>query len=120
ATLRPRRRQAAMMGQFRYCGMTWPNGPADTSAILALPSDRLLMLITEARWHGKELQAAGKRVTLRAVPRLGKRPAELGWSPARFVAEVLDKTDEPGCGFDEFIPWNELDLQDERGDADDD
>ncbi len=105
---------------MKHAGMGWPTGPVDLGRMFALPSDRLLMLITEGRYHGKAAKAAGKRVVLRAIPRGGNRPAELGWSPSKFVAEVLDKTDEPGCGFDEFIPWNELDLNTERGDHEDD
>jgi hypothetical protein len=105
---------------MRHGGICWPNGAVEAGRILSLPATNLLMLISECRYHGKAAQQAGKRVALRALPRIGKRPAELGWSPARFVDEALDKTDEPGCGFDEFIPWNELDLAPERGDHADD
>jgi hypothetical protein len=100
--------------------MGWPNGPADNAAILALPSDRILMLSTEGRYHHDEAVRAGKQVLWRAIPRIGHRPAELGWSPGRFVDEVLNLTDEAHEPIRAFIPANELDLQDERGDHEDD
>lgn len=105
---------------MRHAGMGYPNGSVDNHWIFSLPSPSLLMLITEARYHHDAAVDLGKEVAVRAIPRRGSRPAELGWSPERFVREVLDKTEEIKRPIRDFIPWNELDLQDERGDAEDD
>jgi lysozyme len=105
---------------MRHAGCGWPNGAVDNSAILALPSSELLMLATEGRYHYDDAVRAGKRCCWRAIPRIGKRPAELGWSPARFVAETINLTDAPELPITDFIPWNELDLNGERGDGADD
>jgi hypothetical protein len=104
----------------RAAGVGFPNGPVSNDAVFALPSPDLLMLSTEGRWHHDAAIRAGKRVLWRAIPRIGKRPAELGWSPAKFVAETINLTDAPSLPITDFIPWNELDLQDERGDLEDD
>jgi hypothetical protein len=104
----------------RHAGVGFPNGAVDNAAVFALPSPDILMLSTEGRWHHDAAVRAGKHVTWRAIPRIGKRPAELGWSPARFVAETINLTDAPTLPIADFIPWNELDLQDERGDREDD
>jgi len=101
---------------MQHAGMGYPNGPVDNHWIFSLPSPKLLMLITEARYHHDAAVDHGKEVLVRAIPRIGRRPAELGWAPHRFVTEVLDKLDEIKQPIQEFIPWNELDLQDERGD----
>jgi hypothetical protein len=103
-----------------HAGIGFPNGPVDNATVFSLPSPDLLMLSPEGRWHHDEAVRAGKRVLWRAIPRIGKRPAELGWSPARFVAETINLTDAPTLPIADFIPWNELDLRDERGDAEDD
>lgn len=105
---------------MRHAGMGYPNGSVDNHWIFSLPSPALLMLITEARYHHDAAVDLGKDVAVRAIPRRGRRPAELGWSPERFVSEVLDKTEEIHRPIRDFIPWNELDLQDERGDTQDD
>lgn len=107
---------------MRHAGVGWPNGAVTggNQRILSLPSPEILMLSTEGRYHHDEAIRAGKRVVWRAIPRRGRRPAELGWSPARFVAETINLTDAPSLPITDFIPWNELDLQDERGDRDDD
>jgi GH25 family lysozyme M1 (1,4-beta-N-acetylmuramidase) len=108
------------MADMRHAGAGFPNGPADLASVFALPSPNLLMLSTEARYHYDEAVRAGKKVTWRAIPRIGKRPAELGWSPSKFVAETINLTDAPSLPITDFIPWNEIDLQDERGDHEDD
>jgi hypothetical protein len=104
----------------KHSGVGFPNGPVDNADVFALPSPELLMLSTEARYHYDAAVRAGKRCVWRAIPRIGKRPAELGWSPARFVAETINLTDAPGEPITDFIPWNELDLSGERGDGADD
>lgn len=105
---------------MRHAGMGFPNGPVSNDVVFSLPSPDLLMLSTEGRYHHDAAVRAGKRVLWRAVPRIGKRPAELGWSPSRFVDEALNLTDEPAEPIRDFVFANELDLQDERGDGDDD
>jgi GH25 family lysozyme M1 (1,4-beta-N-acetylmuramidase) len=107
---------------MKHAGMGWPNGPVagGNGHILALPSSDLLMLATEGRYHYDEAVRAGKRVLWRSIPRIGKRPAELGWSPARFVAETINLTDAPTLPITDFIWANELDLNYERGDSADD
>ena len=108
------------MTDYRHSGCGWPNGPVDDAAILALPSAHLLMLATEGRYHYDAAVVAGKRVLWRSIPRRGKHPAELGWSPARFVAETINLTDAPTLPLTDFVFANELDLRDERGDGEDD
>jgi hypothetical protein len=105
---------------MRHAGVGFPNGPVVLGHIFALPAPDLLMLVTEARWHHDEAVRAGKRVLWRAIPNRGKRPAEVGWSPARAVDEALNLTDTATEPIRDFVPWNELDLQDERGDHADD
>lgn len=105
---------------MQHAGLGYPNGPVDNEKIFVFPSPKLLMLSTEGRYHHDEAVKAGKDVLWRAIPRRGKRPAELGWSSHKFVGEALNLTTEPTLPIREFIPWNELDLQDERGDQDDD
>jgi GH25 family lysozyme M1 (1,4-beta-N-acetylmuramidase) len=78
------------------------------------------MLVTEARWHHDEAIRAGKSVLWRAIPNLGRRPAELGWSPSRFATEALNQVDAAKLPISGFTWANELDLQDERGDREDD
>jgi hypothetical protein len=105
---------------MQHAGIGYPNGPVENAAIFALPSPAVLMLAPEARYHYDEAVAAGKRVLWRSIPRIGKRPAELGWSPARFVAETINLTDAPTQPITDFVWANELDLRDERGDHEDD
>lgn len=109
-----------MTPRLRAAGMGWPNGPAPNETILALPSPYLLMLAPEARYHHAAAVQAEKTVLWRAIPRVGKRPAELGWSVARALREVLNLTDETTAPITNFVPFNELDLRDERGDGADD
>lgn len=104
----------------RNAGVGWPNGAVDVTRVLSLLSPDLLMLSTEGRWHHDTAVRAGKTVAWRAIPRIGKRPAELGWSPARFVAETINLTDAPSLPITDFIWANELDLNTERGDLEDD
>jgi hypothetical protein len=78
------------------------------------------MLVTEARYHHDEAVAAGKTVLWRAIPNLGRRPAEVGWSPARFATEALNLVDTAHRPLRQFVWANELDLQTERGDTKDD
>jgi hypothetical protein len=108
------------MIDYRHAGIGFPDGPIELGTIFALPSPDLLMLVTEARWHHDEAARAGRRVLWRAIPNRGKRPAEVGWSPVRAVDEALNLTDAASEPIRDFVPWNELDLQDERGDHADD
>jgi predicted chitinase len=105
---------------MRHAGIGFPNGPASLVSVFDLPSPNLLMLVTEARFHHDEAIRAGKSVLWRAIPNRGKRPAEVGWSPARAVDEALNLTDTAREPIRDFMPWNELDLRDERGDGQDD
>lgn len=104
-----------------YAGMHWPNGPEDYERIMALPSPLLLMLSTEARYHYDKVRKAGKTVIWRGLPRIGKRPAELKYSASKAAKEALNLWDEqPHYGTEYFVPFNELDLNFERGDDDND
>jgi hypothetical protein len=105
---------------MRHAGIGFPNGPASLVSVFDLPSPNLLMLVTEARFHHDEAIRAGKSVLWRAIPNRGRRPAEVGWSPARAVDEALNLTDTAREPIRDFMPWNELDLRDERGDGQDD
>jgi GH25 family lysozyme M1 (1,4-beta-N-acetylmuramidase) len=109
-----------MSADYRHSGVGWPTGAVDNAAVFALPSPNLLMLSTEGRYHYDEAVRAGKRCLWRAVPRIGKRPAELKWSPTRFMAEALNLTNEPTLPIRDFVFANELDLNSERGDGEDD
>src|SRR5215471_2287045 len=100
--------------------MGYPNGPVDDNVIFALPSTELLMLSTEARYHMDAAQDAGKRVLWRAVPREGLRPAESGWDLSDIADEVMNLTTEPTHVITDFTPFNELDLNYERGDSEND
>lgn len=108
---------------YEHFGMGFPNDAVDLPTIFALPSSNLLMLATEARYHLGEAQQAGKRVWYRSIPNRGKRPAELKWDAKKIAAECLAQVNETasnGGTITDFIPLNELDLQDERGDSEDD
>lgn len=106
---------------MNHLGMHWPNGPEDKE-ILDLPSPWLLMLAPEARYHYDSARKLGKSVMWRGLPRVGKRPAELGYKNAKDNAkEVCNLWDEqPHYGTEYFVPYNELDLNYERGDEEDD
>jgi hypothetical protein len=107
--------------QFPYAGMHWPNGAEDYNALINLPSSLYMMLATEARYHYNKVRQAGNTVIWRGLPRVGRRPAELGWNASRAASESLNLWDEqPHGGEEYFVPFNELDLNYERGDNDDD
>lgn len=108
------------MTDYRHAGCGFPNGAVRNEDVFTLPSPYLLMLATEGRYHHDAAVRAGKKVLWRAIPREGKRPAELGWSPARFVAETINLTDAPSLPITDFVWANELDLRNERGDGEDD
>lgn len=108
------------MNDLRHAGVGFPNGAVDNGAVFALPSANLLMLATEGRYHHDAAVAAGKRVLWRSIPRIGKRPAELGWSPVRFVGEAINLADAPSQPIGDLVWANELDLNSERGDGEDD
>lgn len=104
------------MPDLRSAGCGWPNGPTNDD-ILKLPSPNLLILSSE-HWHVRKAEAAGKQVLFRAIARNGYRPAELDYDAKRYVSEIL--RDIPEGGVSSFIPFNELDLNYERGDGEDD
>lgn len=107
------------MADYRHAGMGWPNGSADNAALLALPSSDLLLLNSE-HWHHDEAVEAGKHVLWRAIARRGRRPAEVGYNAGRYVNEALRHVGDVSRPPTAFIGWNELDLNDERGDGEDD
>lgn len=98
---------------LRHAGLGFPNGPADNQKIFALPSREILLLSSE-HWHHDEAVQAGKRVLFRAMARDGFKPAQISWSPSRYVDEILRDTRD--LGLTDFVGWNELDLNYERGD----
>ena len=106
---------------MKYAGMHWSNGP-ESKKLETLPSLTLLMLASEARYHYERMRQAGKTVMWRALPREGKRPAEIGYTQLRRNAdEVMNLWDEqPHYGEEWFVPYNELDLNYERGDSQND
>jgi hypothetical protein len=108
-----------MQPDYRHSGMGAANGPQDWGALIALPSPRLLMLSSE-HWEYDRAVRADKLILWRAIARQGHRPAEVGYSPARYVDEILRHTDEISEPIRAFVGWNELDLRDERGDGEDD
>src|SRR5436190_17975641 len=105
------------MSDYRHAGCGWPNGPVTggNGRILALPSPDLLMLGSE-HWHHDEAIRAGKRVLFRGMARQGFRPAELGWDVRRYVDEITRDAVRVSEPITDFVGWNELNLQDERGD----
>lgn len=107
---------------MRHAGMHWPNGREDYEGIMALPSPLLLMLATEARWHYDKVRQAGKTVMWRGLPRVGKRPAEIGYGKLKKNAEEATNLwdEQPHYGTEYFVPYNELDLNFERGDDEND
>ncbi len=80
------------------------------------------MLAPEARYHYDRARKLGKSVLWRGLPRVGKRPAEIGYNKLRENAqEATNLWDEqPHFGTEYFVPYNELDLNYERGDREDD
>jgi hypothetical protein len=106
-----------MSTQFRHAGMGWPNGAVQggNGRILALPSSDLLILGSE-HWHHDEAVRAGKRVLFRGMARQGFRPAELGWDVRRYCDEITRDAVRVSEPITDFVAWNELNLQDERGD----
>jgi hypothetical protein len=106
------------MSHLRAAGVGWPNGPVNggNHHILSLPSPDLLMLGSE-HWHYGEAIGRGKDILFRGMARQGFRPAEVGWSPQRYVDEILRDARRIGLpNIKRFVAWNELNLQDERGD----
>ena len=107
---------------MRHAGCGWPNGAVSggNGHILSLPSPDLLMLGSE-HWHVVEAQNAGKRVLFRGMARPGYRPAELNWDASDYVREITRDMERLAPGtVKQFVPWNELNLQDERGDHESD
>jgi hypothetical protein len=103
---------------MRAAGVGWPNGAVSggNHHILSLPSPDLLMLGSE-HWHYGEAIGRGKDILFRGMARQGFRPAEVGWSPQRYVDEILRDARRIGLSnIKRFVAWNELNLQDERGD----
>lgn len=105
------------MADYRHSGMGWSNGaiPGGNGNILAFPSPDLLMLGSE-HWHYDQAIRAGKRVLFRGMARQGFRPAELKWDVVRYVDEILRDAVRVSEPITDFVGWNELNLQDERGD----
>lgn len=97
-------------------GQGWPNGAVDNSTVLALPGPKLLL--SSEHWHVLEVQQT-HHVLYRTVPLPNQCPAKLKWSPSKYVDVILDQLHGLQT-VDDLIPWNELDLQDERGDSEDD
>jgi hypothetical protein len=102
---------------MKHAGIGWPNGPVagGNANILALPSPDLLMLGSE-HWHYDEAIRRGKRVLFRGMARQGFRPAELQWNAVRYVDEIIRDAILVSEPITDFVGWNELNLQDERGD----
>ena len=108
---------------MRHAGLHLPNGPGDYDAIARLPGSAFLILATEARYHyGRLRQARPDALWVwRAIPRHGRRPAELGYDPSRMAGECLNLWEEQAHGGREhFLALNELNLNYERGDGQDD
>lgn len=112
-----RETMATMAADLRHAGMGWPTGAVKggNSRILSLPSDDLLLLGSE-HWHHDEAVQAGKRVLFRGMARQGFRPAEVGWNVVRYVDEITRDAVRVSDPITDFVGWNELNLQDERGD----
>ena len=100
---------------MRHAGIGWPNGATDNTQILALPSPDLLMLSSE-HWHYDEAVDAGKNILCRGMARQGFRPAEVGWNARKYVDEILRDWQRVNRPIEQFAAWNELNLQEERGD----
>lgn len=102
-------------------GVHFPNGPHD-SRLFDLPGP-ILMLSTEARYtkNSDPAKANNRLFVERAVPRIGHRPAELNYDIQKCVDEVTLLYNESNHRVGEhFQPYNELNLNYERGDNEDD
>lgn len=111
------------MSQLKHAGVHWNNGPSKDARLYALPSPTILMLSTEARYRSADAFARGKALVWRAVPRVGKRPAELKYNASKIADECLLLWDEqphpPGERLI-FQALNEPTINTERGDNEDD
>lgn len=109
------------MVDVRHAGMHWPTGGENPSraAIYELPgvhSGGLIMLSESARFWYSEARTMCPLVIWRGLPRQGKLPAQLGWSPSKVADEVLNLWDEqPHSGTEYFVPLNELQFGFESG-----
>lgn len=109
---------------MRHAGIGWPENAGgehpDPATILGMPGIRqgcTLICAPSARYWYTACRAASPLVVWRAIPRVGKRPAELGWNPQKVAAECLNLWDEqPHGGAGEwFLPLNELQFEKENG-----
>lgn len=106
--------------------MHWPANAGgehpNVETILNLPGVRngcLLICADSARYWYRQARGACPLVVWRSIPRIGKRPAELGWEPNRVADEVLNLWDEqPHVGGTEWLlPLNELQFAKESGEV---
>jgi hypothetical protein len=110
---------------MRHAGIHWPsnaNGEhPSVDAILSMPGIRegcCLITAESARYWYRSLRAASPLVVWRAIPRVGKLPAQLGWEPNKVADECLNLWNEqPHAGSEWFLPLNELQFEKEAGAA---
>jgi hypothetical protein len=106
-----------------YAGMHWPENAGgehpSREYIANLPgvvNGIALICSPSARYHYELLRSKAYRVIWRAIPREGKRPAELGWDANSVADECLNLYDEQKhAGLEYFLPLNELQFPKENG-----
>jgi predicted chitinase len=111
----------------RHAGVHWPANAGgehpDRETIYNLPGvdlGCLLMCADSARYWYNEARSRCPTVVWRAIPRPGRRPADLGWNPKRVAEEVVNLWDEQSHdyrveGLEWFLPLNELQFDKESG-----
>ena len=109
---------------MKHAGIHWPENAGgehpSREAIVELPGMQGASLICSpsARYHYQFIRerCPSAIVVWRAIPRVGKLPAQLNWEPGRVADECLNLWDEqPHSGVEWFTPLNELQFLKESG-----
>jgi GH25 family lysozyme M1 (1,4-beta-N-acetylmuramidase) len=111
-----------MGGEWRHAGIHWPTGGEHPNRDYILDNfpgvagGVVTMLADSARYHYDAARRKGGIVVWRALPRPGRKPAQLGWDPSATAQECLNLWDEqPHYGTEYFTPLNELQFGIESG-----
>lgn len=114
---------------MRHAGVHFPENAGgehpNRETIVSVPGVRRgcsLICSPSARFHyGYVRKNCAGIVVWRAIPREGKRPAQLGWNPERVAAECLNLWDEQPenspaqhWGTEHFLPLNELQFNEKE------
>lgn len=102
---------------MRWAGIHWPDG-AEPGELWTMPGSTFLLLDSEARWHYDEL-ARRRPESLILWRSIAVPPLTVKMNAGRYCDAVLLHWSEQHNQTD-LIPWNEWNLNYERGDSQDD